>query len=124
MTASSALTNLASGDCVPKDGNYQLLEQSRQTEFGQILPVSWQISGGRLSSKFYFDDYIAAVKFTDQIAALAEQQNHHPRLVLEWGLVTVEIWTHSVGGLAEGDFVFAAKVVLLQRALEDAELGA
>ena len=121
MTEGSALTRLASGDCVPAGGHYQLLEQCQQTEFGQVLPASWQISDGRLWSTFRFDDYAAAIEFTNQIAALAEQQNHHPRLVLEWGSVTVVIWTHSVGGLAEGDFVFAAKVALLKMAQDEAE---
>ncbi len=34
-------------------------------------------------------DYAASVKFTNAIAAKAEEQDHHPAITLEWGKVTV-----------------------------------
>ena len=45
----------------------------------------------------------------NRIGAIAEEQNHHPDLVLAWGRVGVEIWTHKINGLTESDFIFAAK---------------
>ena len=43
------------------------------------------------------------------IGEMAEQEDHHPLIVLEWGKVTVEWWTHKIGGLHRNDFISAAK---------------
>ena len=113
MTNGSDLVRLASGRCVPEEGTYRLLEQSQLDQLKAILPDSWQLIENRLESTYRFDDYGQSLDFTNLIAGLAEEQNHHPKLILEWGSVTVQIWTHVIDGLAQGDFVFAAKVALL-----------
>lgn len=58
--------------------------------------------------------------FANGIAAIAEEQRHHPDLFIAWGKVGVEIWTHKIGGLTESDFVFAAKC---DRLFDDGNLG-
>jgi 4a-hydroxytetrahydrobiopterin dehydratase len=63
----------------------------------------------RLERLFKFKDYAEAVAFTNKIAAIAEEEDHHPRIVLEWGRVTVQWWTHVVKGLHRNDFIMAAK---------------
>ena len=83
----------------------------------QHLPAVWRIedqgTGKCLQRVYSCSEYTQAAAFTQQVATLAEQVNHHPRLVLEWRQLTVEINTHAVGGLAIGDFVFAARTELL-----------
>jgi 4a-hydroxytetrahydrobiopterin dehydratase len=49
------------------------------------------------------------VALTRKFAAIAEQVNHHPVIMLEWGKVTVTWWTHVIGGLHKNDFIMAAK---------------
>jgi 4a-hydroxytetrahydrobiopterin dehydratase len=44
---------------------------------------------------------------------MAEEQQHHPDLHVSWGRLTVEVWTHKIGGLTESDFIFAAKCDVL-----------
>ena len=63
----------------------------------------------RLSRNFAFRNFRAALEFTDRVGALAEAEGHHPRLVTEWGQVTVQWWTHKIGGLHRNDFVMAAR---------------
>lgn len=58
---------------------------------------------------FKFKNFADALAFTNKVAALAEQQDHHPRLVTEWGRVTVQWWTHVIRGLHRNDFIMAAK---------------
>ena len=58
---------------------------------------------------FTFKNFIDATSFTNIIAVLAEQENHHPKICLEWGRVTISWWTHSVNGLFINDFIMAAK---------------
>ena len=54
--------------------------------------------------------WMPAVDLTNRIAALAEETDHHPAILTEWGRVTVEWWTHAIQGLHRNDFVMAAKV--------------
>lgn len=62
-----------------------------------------------LERAFAFKSYKKAVAFANKIAALAEDQGHHPEILLEWGKVTVRWWTHAINGLHKNDFICAAK---------------
>ena len=50
------------------------------------------------------------MKFANKITPIAEEEGHHPDLVLGWGRVEVVLSTHSIGGLSENDFILAAKI--------------
>ncbi len=63
----------------------------------------------RLERIFKFKNYVRALEFTNEVAKIAEEQGHHPLIVLEWGRVTVQWWTHVVKGLHKNDFIMAAK---------------
>ncbi len=63
----------------------------------------------QLAAEYRFSDFAAALEFVQRIGALAEAENHHPKLVLEWGRVEVRWWTHSIGGLHMNDFIMAAR---------------
>ena len=73
----------------------------------------WQITVvdgiDQLQKKFTFKNFIQALEFTNQVGARAEEENHHPAIVTEWGRVTVIWWTHKIGGLHANDFIMAAK---------------
>ncbi|HEY3312432.1 MAG TPA: 4a-hydroxytetrahydrobiopterin dehydratase [Anaerolineales bacterium] len=77
----------------------------------------WQIKEvagvKRLRRVFKFKNFAQALQFTNQVGAIAEEQDHHPLLVTEYGKVTVEWWTHKIGGLHKNDFIMAAKTDLL-----------
>ena len=62
-----------------------------------------------LQRVFQFDDFSQALDFTNRVGDIAEEQNHHPMLVTEWGQVTVAWWTVETGGLHKNDFVMAGK---------------
>ena len=74
---------------------------------------NWEISVesevSMLSRQYRFDDFARALEFTNQVAALAEAEDHHPRIVTEWGSVQVSWWTHTVRGLHYNDFIMAAR---------------
>ena len=63
----------------------------------------------RLRRAFKFADFTTALEFTVRVGEIAEQQDHHPRIVTQWGSVTVDWWTHAAGGLHQNDFIMAAK---------------
>ncbi len=63
----------------------------------------------RLERAFKFKDFAQALAFTNRVGAIAEQEDHHPALLTEWGKVTVTWWTHKVRGLQLEDFVMARR---------------
>ena len=62
-----------------------------------------------LERTYSLGNYENAVKFTNLVAELAETEDHHPALLLEWGKVTVTWWSHKIKGLHRNDFICAAK---------------
>ena len=101
---------LAARRCVPcKKGAKPLGSE-------EIAGLLWQIDGWEcvkrhhLVKEWKFRDFAAALAFVNRVAAIAEAEGHHPDLVLKWGYVRAEIWTHSIDGLTEADFVLAAKI--------------
>jgi 4a-hydroxytetrahydrobiopterin dehydratase len=73
----------------------------------------WQIvhDGQRIRREWTAKNFQAGIDFFDKVAALAEQEGHHPDLHLEgYRHVAVELWTHAIGGLSENDFILAAKI--------------
>lgn len=67
----------------------------------------------QLTREFKFNDYVSSLSFTNAIANLAEEEDHHPAILLEWGKVQVTWWTHKIGGLHKNDFIAAAKTDLI-----------
>lgn len=63
----------------------------------------------RLQRVFRFKDFVSALAFTNEVGRIAEEAQHHPLLTTEWGRVTVQWWTHAIGGLHRNDFILAAR---------------
>jgi 4a-hydroxytetrahydrobiopterin dehydratase len=101
---------------LPK-GSPALSTEACAALLGQLAP-GWTIAGARLEHRFAFDDFAAALRFVVTVGAMADAVDHHPEITLAWGAATIAIWTHTVGGLAEIDFIFAARADALYAALE------
>ena len=74
----------------------------------------WQVEDAeghrQLVKTFRLRDFLGAVDLVNQITPVAEAEGHHPDLLVTWGRVRVQLWTHAAGGLTENDFVLAAKI--------------
>lgn len=72
----------------------------------------WTIEQGatRLQRHFEFEDFKSAMEFVNRVADVAEQQAHHPDIAIHWNKVDLVLWTHTIGGLHENDFILAAKI--------------
>jgi len=106
------MTNLAAGKCIPCRGDEPSLTAAEIADLMLHVPQWQTLEQGsilRLQRVFKFKNYAQAVKFTNKIAAIAEEEDHHPLIILEWGRVTVQWWTHVVKGLHRNDFIMAAK---------------
>jgi 4a-hydroxytetrahydrobiopterin dehydratase len=101
---------LAERRCVPCRGGVPPLRGPALAELLAQLEPGWAVvKDHHLEKEYRFQDFAAALAFVNRVGALAEEQQHHPDLVLTWGRVRVAIWTHKIDGLTESDFVFAAK---------------
>ncbi len=86
-----------------------------QVEINNLLPEipDWEITSEKdvpqLTRLFSFKGFSAPTDFTMAIASLAEEQGHHPRIILEWGKVSVSWWTHKIRNLHRNDFIMAKK---------------
>jgi 4a-hydroxytetrahydrobiopterin dehydratase len=67
----------------------------------------WKKRGATIARTFQFKDFVAAIKFVNTVAKLAEQAWHHPDIDIRWNKVKLTLTTHSEGGLTEKDFKLA-----------------
>lgn len=78
----------------------------------------------RLTKRYPFERFDDAMAFAARVASVAEEENHHPRLTVEWGNVTVQWWTHDAGGITEADVTLARTTDRLLAEPADPPLGA
>jgi 4a-hydroxytetrahydrobiopterin dehydratase len=63
----------------------------------------------QLQRVYMFSNFATALQFANAVGASAEEANHHPALLIEWGRVKVSWWTHTLQGLHRNDFIMAAR---------------
>jgi 4a-hydroxytetrahydrobiopterin dehydratase len=100
--------------CVPCEGGTPPLDaQAARRLLDEVK--GWQLSAapgkaGEISKRFDFADFLAAMAFVDKMAALAEEEGHHPDFCVHYNRVDVTLTTHAVRGLSENDFILASKI--------------
>jgi 4a-hydroxytetrahydrobiopterin dehydratase len=70
----------------------------------------WSVANGNLHRVFEFQDFAQAFGFMARVALAAEKMDHHPDWSNSWNKVTVDLCTHSAGGLTKNDFDLAGKI--------------
>jgi 4a-hydroxytetrahydrobiopterin dehydratase len=99
--------------CVPCEGGTPPLDElTTRKLLGQVSGWAVVPEGDqpRLRKRFDFVDFLAAMAFIDKLAAVAEEEAHHPDFCVHYSRVDVTLWTHAVSGLSENDFILAAKI--------------
>ena len=102
--------SLSEKNCVPCRGGVPPLTAD------EIKPLAAQVrdwsvvNGHHLERDFKFPDFKSALDLVNKVGAIAEEQGHHPDILLVWGKVGIKIWTHKIDGLTESDFILAAKI--------------
>jgi 4a-hydroxytetrahydrobiopterin dehydratase len=98
--------------CLPCEGGVDpyTLDQARE-QLKQLH--GWRLTheGQRIRKDWKVKNFMAGMRFFNECARVAEEDNHHPDLHIEgYRNVSVELWTHAIGGLSENDFILAAKI--------------
>lgn len=107
------MTNpLAQKKCQPCEGIGKAMTKA---EVAAILPQvpEWQLTADSkgLHREYLTKNFMAAVRFMNKIAEIAESENHHPDIHLTgYRKLRIDLSTHALGGLTENDLIVAAKI--------------
>ncbi|MFE8073193.1 4a-hydroxytetrahydrobiopterin dehydratase [Marinobacteraceae bacterium S3BR75-40.1] len=106
------MTQLKEQACEACRADAPLATEDEITEWRRDIP-DWTIveydGEQQLERLFKFKNFAEALEFTNKVGDLAESEGHHPALLTEYGKVTVNWWTHKIGGLHKNDFIMAAR---------------
>src|SRR5512146_3191097 len=106
------MENLAAAKCVSCRGDEPPLTTAEIEDLMVLVP-QWRVVERdgipHLEREFKLKNFAEAMEFTNKIGKIAEEENHHPLIMTEWGKVTVDWWTHKIKGLHKNDFIMAAK---------------
>jgi 4a-hydroxytetrahydrobiopterin dehydratase len=101
---------LADKKCVPCRGGVPPLKGKELANIEKLVPGWSVVDEHHLTREYKFPDFAQALAFVNRVGALAEEQGHHPDILLAWGKAAITLWTHKVDGLTESDFIMAAKI--------------
>jgi 4a-hydroxytetrahydrobiopterin dehydratase len=112
MNPESTHASLSQKRCVPCEGAVRALSRDEaEAMLKEIEGWALDADARRIARNWNVKNFMAGIDFFNQIAALAEEEGHHPDLHLEgYRRISIVLWTHAVGGLTENDFILAAKI--------------
>lgn len=103
--------NLSDKKCVPCEGGTLPLTPSQIQSFLSQLKLPWElVEDKKIKHKFLFKGFHQALEFVNNVAAIAQAENHHPTILIAYNKVVITLITHSIGGLSENDFIMASKI--------------
>jgi 4a-hydroxytetrahydrobiopterin dehydratase len=101
---------LADKKCVPCRGGVPPIKGKELQGLQKGVPRWTPVNEHHLTRAFTFPDFKQALDFVNRVGAVAEEQGHHPDILLTWGKAEITLWTHKIDGLTESDFIMAAKI--------------
>ena len=102
--------DLSKKHCIPCRGGVPPLKGEPLAQLYKQLNNGWKlVDEHHLEKEYLFKNFQEALAFVNKIGAIAEEEGHHPDILLSYGKVLVQIWTHKINGLTESDFILAAK---------------
>lgn len=86
------------------------LLKPKQIDDALVYLDGWRHQDKHLVREFEFDTEEEAATFVSQIAAAAEEANHHPDLVTNELHITVKLQSHDAGGVTKRDIDLAESI--------------
>ncbi len=108
------MSDLSEKKCIPCEGNIPAFDINEIHKYLKKVD-GWQVledkvDGFHLTKNFKFNNFIESQKFVNAVGDIAEKEGHHPDIWFGWGYAKIKIYTHAIKGLAESDFILAAKI--------------
>ena len=90
------------------------LNKTEIHDLTKSLNLVWENENHILKYNFHFKDYFETIKFINEVADIANTQNHHPKMIVDFGEVEILITTHDIGNmLTQKDFDLAKAIELI-----------
>ncbi len=89
------------------------LLSGREIDALLVQAPGWSLAGRELKREFKLKDFRQAMEFVNRIAAIANEQDHHPDITISYNKVALVLTTHKIGGLSLNDFILAARISLM-----------
>ena len=108
------MSELADKKCIPCEGNIppfnieEIHKYLKKVDGWSVLQDDNQ--NFYIEKNFKFKNFLESQSFVNKIGEIAETEGHHPDILFGWGYAKIKIYTHAIKGLAESDFVLAAKI--------------
>ena len=108
------MSDLSEKKCIPCEGGIPAFDISEIHKYLKKVD-GWKVESDEnksyfLLKDFKFKNFVESQDFVNKVGMLAEIENHHPDITFGWGYANIKIFTHAIKGLAESDFILAAKI--------------
>ena len=108
------MSDLANKKCIPCEGGIPPFDVAEIHKYLKKVD-GWDVKKNKdesffIEKEFKFKNFLESQTFVNNVGEIAEQEGHHPDISFGWGYAKIKIFTHSIKGLAESDFVLAAKI--------------
>ena len=108
------MNELAEKKCIPCKGDVPAFNIDEIHKYLKKVD-GWNVKKNEkknnyIEKKFNFKNFIESQKFINIVGNIAENEGHHPDISFGWGYAIIKIYTHSVEGLSENDFILASKI--------------
>ena len=108
------MDDLSKKKCVACDGKIPPFDTSEIHKYLKRVD-GWDVKNDEdnnfyLIKNYKFENFTTSQNFVNKVANIAEEENHHPDISFGWGYCRIKIFTHAIKGLAESDFILAAKI--------------
>ena len=108
------MNDLSKKKCVACEGNIPAFDISKIHEYIKKVD-GWEVNQDASSNyflikEFKFENFLKSQNFVNKVGEIAEKEGHHPDIWFGWGYAKIKIFTHAIEGLAESDFILAAKI--------------
>lgn len=102
------MADLAQQHAAPDGTAPRLSDDQTQVLMRQV--PGWSVRDGKLTRDVQVKDFRAALRLVNAIGEVAEEENHHPDLLIhQWNHLQIELYTHTAHGISENDFIMASK---------------
>ncbi len=109
------MTELRDRKCAPAKEGTMPMNRDQIKEYSSKLKSIWNVINEKeIHREFPFENFRKGMEFANKVAAIADQENHHPDMCVHYKMVGITLSTHNIGGLSENDFIMAAKIEMLQ----------
>lgn len=104
------MTDLTRKRCSQYEPGTQSLNEDERNALGRDVPEWKVIEGKKLRREYTFKTYMDGVAWVQLAGAISDGEDHHPDIHIFYKRVVLDLWTHTVHGLSENDYILAAKL--------------